>query len=93
MQIRFDAESHTYFNEKGFIVPSATEVLGAVYGTGLENAPAYFVERAAEEGTDTHTEFNLWHEGKLAEKDLTKSKDSTKIISGSEDDTIKIWEM
>lgn len=74
MQIRFDAESHTYFNDKGYIVPSTTEVLGAVYGTGLENAPAYFVERAAEEGTDTHTEFNLWHEGKIAEKDLTKSK-------------------
>lgn len=67
MNITFDAENHLYFNEKGFIVPSATEVLGAVYGTGLENAPIYFVERASGIGTETHTEFNLWHEGKLEE--------------------------
>ena len=34
------------------------------------------------------------HTGPIAKISyLTKSKDSTKIISGSEDDTIKIWEM
>lgn len=60
MQIRFDAESHTYFNEKGFIVPSTTEVLGAVYGTGLENAPAEFIERAAQKGTKIHKEIELF---------------------------------
>lgn len=56
--ITFDEKNHLYF-EDGFIVPSATEVLGAVYGTGLEDAPAYFVERAASEGTKDHKSINL----------------------------------
>lgn len=56
--ITFDEKNHLYF-EDGFIVPSATEVLSAVYGTGLEDAPVYFVERAASEGTKDHKAINL----------------------------------
>ena len=56
MAIRFDEENHLYFNEQGFIVPSVTEIIGAVYGTGLEDAPAHFVERAAKKGTAIHKE-------------------------------------
>ena len=58
--IRFDAENHLYFNEKGFIVPSVTEVLGAVYGTGLEGAPAELVARAAEKGSAVHKEIEAF---------------------------------
>lgn len=54
--IRFDEQNHLYFNEKGFIVPSVTEIIGAVYGTGLEEAPSYFVKRAADKGTGIHKE-------------------------------------
>lgn len=53
--ITFDEKAHLYFND-GFIVPSVTEILGAVYGTGLEDAPAHFVERAAKKGTAIHKE-------------------------------------
>lgn len=53
--ITFDEKAHLYFND-GFIVPSVTEILGAVYGTELEDAPAHFVERAAKKGTKIHKE-------------------------------------
>lgn len=53
--ITFDEKAHLYFKD-GFIVPSVTEILGAVYGTGLEEAPAHFVERAAQKGTKIHKE-------------------------------------
>lgn len=56
MIISFDEKKHAYTTEKGEIVPSVTQILGAVYGTGLENAPEYFVKRAAEKGTKIHKE-------------------------------------
>lgn len=58
--IKFDAENHLYFDDKGFIVPSVTEILGVVYGTGLENAPKHFVERAAEKGHAIHAEIEKY---------------------------------
>lgn len=58
--IKFDAENHLYFDEKGYIVPSVTEILGVVYGTGLENAPKHFVERAAEKGHAIHAEIEKY---------------------------------
>lgn len=54
--IIFDEKNHIYQDEKGFIIPSVTEVLGEVYGTGLENAPAELVQRAAEKGSKIHKE-------------------------------------
>lgn len=54
--IKFDAENHLYINEKGFFLPSVTEIIGDVYGTGLEQAPAELVTRAAEKGTQIHKE-------------------------------------
>lgn len=59
--ITFDEKSHLYFND-GFIVPSVTEIIGAVYGTGLEDAPAHFVERAAKKGTAIHKEIQRFIE-------------------------------
>lgn len=70
MNITFDAENHLYYNEKGFIVPSTTEVIGAVYGTGLENAPAFFVERAAEKGTKIHKEIESYIKGEPLPEEL-----------------------
>lgn len=58
--IKFDAENHLYFDEQGYIVPSVTEILGVVYGTGLENAPKHFVERAAEKGHAIHAEIEKY---------------------------------
>lgn len=58
--IKFDAKNHLYFNDKEFIVPSVTEIIGKVYGTGLENAPAHLVEARANIGTEIHKEANLW---------------------------------
>ena len=58
--IRFDPENHLYFDDKGFIVPSVTQILGAVYGTGLENAPTEFVNRAADKGHAVHKEIETY---------------------------------
>lgn len=58
--IRFDEGMHAYFDDKGFILPSVTQILGAVYGTGLEDAPAFFVERAAQKGTKIHKEIDTY---------------------------------
>lgn len=56
MIITFDEKKHVYTTENGKVIPSVTQILGKVYGTGLENAPSYFVERAAEKGTAIHKE-------------------------------------
>lgn len=58
--IRFDRENHLYFDEKGHILPSATEIIGAVYGTGLELAPAQAIARAAQIGTQVHDEIHQY---------------------------------
>lgn len=54
-EITFNAETHTYYKD-GVIVPSVTQIINAVYGTGLENAPAEFVQRAASKGHEIHAE-------------------------------------
>lgn len=62
--IIFDEIGHTYTNKRtGQIIPSVTQVIGAVYGSGLENAPAEFVERAAAKGTKIHKEIEAFIKG------------------------------
>jgi hypothetical protein len=57
--ITFDEEKHEYRNARtGKVIPSVTQIISAVYGSGLENAPSYFVERAAEKGTVIHKEID-----------------------------------
>lgn len=65
--IVFDEEKHQYTNaHTGEVLPSVTQIIGTVYGTGLENAPSYFVERAAEKGTIIHEEIDAYlRKGKL----------------------------
>lgn len=58
--ITFDAENHLYFNKKGFIVPSVNEIINKVYGSGLENAPADLVQRAADKGKKIHAEIETF---------------------------------
>lgn len=59
--ITFDEEKHQYTNARtGKIIPSVTQIISAVYGSGLENAPSYFVERAAEKGTVIHKEIDTY---------------------------------
>lgn len=58
--ITFDEKNHIYQDEKGFIIPSVTEVIGEVYGTGLENAPVEFIERASAKGTKIHKEIEAF---------------------------------
>ena len=60
MIITFDEKKHAYTDESGIIYPNPTSIIGKVYGTGLENAPTYFVERAAEKGHFHHTEFDTY---------------------------------
>lgn len=77
MHITFDEIGHTYTDTTGAIIPSVTQILGTVYGTGLEGAPKHFVDRAAEKGHSVHKEietylkngqhgaseeFKTWHE-------------------------------
>lgn len=95
MIISFDEAKHQYTNEKGEIIPSVTQILGKVYGTGLENAPEYFVNRAAEKGTKIHAEietylkegkqgqtpeFNAWHKVFNNTPVIMGKKESEKII-------------
>lgn len=65
--IKFDAESHIYTNERGFIIPSVTEIISYVYGSGLEYAPTHLVARAAEKGTKIHKEIEDFINGGKAE--------------------------
>lgn len=60
MIISFDEEKHVYTDELGTIYPNPTSIIGKVYGTGLENAPSYFVERAANKGHFHHGEFDTY---------------------------------
>lgn len=76
--IKFDEENHLYFNEKGFIVPSVTEIIGAVYGTGLENAPAEFVARAAAKGTAIHKEIEQFI--KTGRRSIVKTPEAAHFV-------------
>lgn len=59
--ITFDEEKHEYTNARtGAVIPSVTQIIGAVYGTGLEQAPSQFVERAANKGTIIHKEIDAY---------------------------------
>lgn len=70
MSITFDEKNHIYQDEKGFIIPSVTELLGKVYGTGLENAPAHLVKARADIGTAIHKEANLWLNKEITAEDF-----------------------
>lgn len=62
--IIFDEIGHTYTKKStGDIIPSVTQVISAVYGSGLENAPAELVERAANKGTKIHKEIETFIKG------------------------------
>lgn len=61
--ITFDEKNHIYQNAEGFIVPSVTEIITKVYGSGLELAPKEFVERAAQKGTKIHKEIETFIKG------------------------------
>lgn len=59
--ITFDEENHQYTNARtGEVLPSVTQIISAVYGSGLEQAPSKFVERAAEKGTVIHKEIDTY---------------------------------
>jgi hypothetical protein len=59
--ITFDEEKHQYTNARtGEVLPSVTQIINAVYGSGLEKAPSKFVERAAEKGTIIHKEIDTY---------------------------------
>lgn len=59
--ITFDEGKHQYTNARtGKVIPSVTQIISAVYGSGLENAPSKFVERAAEKGTVIHKEIDTY---------------------------------
>ena len=60
MKIVFDEIGHTYTDEHGTVLPNPTSIIGKVYGTGLEKAPSFFVERAANKGHDRHSEFDTY---------------------------------
>ena len=59
--ITFDEEKHQYTNARtGEVLPSVTQIINAVYGSGLEQAPSKFVERAAEKGSKIHAEIDTY---------------------------------
>lgn len=60
MIISFDEQKHQYTDDALNVIPSVTQILGQVYGTGLENAPEYFVNRAAEKGHAIHAEIEMY---------------------------------
>lgn len=57
MNITFEEVEHRYIDsDTGRQIPSVTQILSAVYGSGLEDAPSFYVNRAAEKGTKIHRE-------------------------------------
>ena len=95
MKIIFDEVGHTYTNEFGEVLPNPTTILATVYGTGLENAPVYYVDRASAKGTKFHKEvheylttgkqgtteeFNTWHEWFSFYEYAIVSYESEKIV-------------
>lgn len=95
MIITFDEQKHQYTDDALNVIPSVTQILGQVYGTGLENAPEYFVNRAAEKGTTIHKEiesylkesqqgktkeFSAWHKWFGTSYDHIGNYESEKII-------------
>lgn len=58
--ITFDKKNHFYFNHDGLIIPSVTQILEKVFGTGLEGAPLKFIERAAAKGSAIHEELSRY---------------------------------
>ena len=79
-KIKFDEKNHIYQDEKGFIIPSVTEVIGKVYGTGLENAPAHLVKARADIGSEIHKEAKDWQDGKISVTEM-KHKESAHFAS------------
>lgn len=71
MKITFDAENHLYFNANGFIVPSVTEIITSVYGSGIEAAPVDLVQKAAAKGTKIHSEIEQFVKTGKAAKDIS----------------------
>lgn len=53
-ELIFDEVAHSYTNEYGHVIPSVTQIIATVYGTGLENAPRQFVDAASKLGTAFH---------------------------------------
>lgn len=73
-QIIFDELGHTYTKAKtGIIVNSVNQILNEVYGTGLENAPSYFVKRAADKGKERHTEIDDIIKGKKKKPEFAET--------------------
>ena len=74
MSIMFDEVAHTYtVTETGEMPPSATKIIGDVYGTGLEGAPKPFVDRASKKGSIFHNEVKIYKDtGKLGESEEFK---------------------
>lgn len=69
MDIIFDEIGHTY-TYQGRIIANVTNILGQVYGTGLENAPAHLVKARADIGSEIHKEAKGLQDGTLTEKDI-----------------------
>jgi len=88
--IKFDAENHLYFNEQGFIVPSVTEIISAVYGTGLENAPAELVARAAAKGTAIHKELEQFI--KTGKKSFVKAPETANFVEYAQKHSLNLKE-
>lgn len=84
--IKFNKKNHFYYNERGLIVPSVTQILDKVFGTGLEGAPLKFIERAAAKGSAIHEEISkyltksLTLDNALFEETITFIKWATKNI-------------
>ena len=73
-KIIFDEVGHTYTKAKtGIVVPSVNHILNEVYGTGLENAPSYYVERAANKGKERHTEIDDIIKGKKKKPEFAET--------------------
>lgn len=61
MNITFEEVEHKYIDsDTGRQIPSVTQILSGVYGSGLEDAPSFYVNRAAEKGTKIHREIERY---------------------------------
>ena len=66
-EILFESVAHRYSDARtGQEIPSVNKIITAVYGSGLEGAPIYFVDRAADLGHERHAELEEYVKNKVA---------------------------
>lgn len=68
--IRYEDSTHTYFNSKGEVIPSVSELVDFACGQTYKDVPKEVLERAAAHGTAVHNLMQEVVEGRMTQEEL-----------------------